>query len=415
MSVIAYLVSEYPAASHTFIRREIAALRARGLTILPFSIRRPGLRPEDECGRIEHVLGRSPLAYLGAMLSTLVRNPGRFLATWLLACRHRPAGLRGLMWAQFHFVEAMMLAVLLRKSGAVRLHNHFANSGATVGMLSAHYLDLLWSLTLHGISETDHPVGALLPEKLARADFVACASWFMRAQAMRMSPPDLWPKFVVVRCGVDLGALPAPHAETGDGTHGMRFICVGRLSPEKGYSGLLEAFAALLREGVPAHLTIVGDGPMRSLIEQDICGRGLGDAVRMTGALAEQDTLAQIAAADVLVLPSLMEGLPVVLMEAMALGKPVIASSVAGIPELVRNGITGLLFRPSDWQHLTIQMSALAKDAAWRGRLAKAGREAIDAEYAIDVAIEPLVARFQNVKQLCGAKNASQHAGIPDD
>ena len=393
MSLVAYLVSEYPAASHTFIRREIAALRRRGLEIVPFSVKRPAL-PEDDGVRIEHILGRRFDAYLWATLIALLRRPFRFFSTWRLALTHRQAGLRGLLWSQFHFVEAMLFAQLLHRIGAGRVHNHFANSGATVGMLAASFRGLPWSLTLHGISETDHPAGGLLPGKILRADFVACASWFMRAQAMRVVDQRHWAKIMVVRCGIDHSALPPfePDCHTGD--QPTQFICIGRLSAEKGYSGLLHSFAALVAGGTKAKLTIVGDGPLRRQIEHTIADLALTEQVRLLGALSEQATLNEIARADALVLPSLMEGLPVVLMEAMALGKPVIASCVAGIPELVHDGVTGLLFRPSDWDQLGERMRFLAHDRPLRTRLADAGRVAVATEFAIDIAVEPLARLF---------------------
>jgi glycosyltransferase involved in cell wall biosynthesis len=412
MSRIAYLVSEYPAASHTFIRREIAALRRRGLEIVPFSVRRPSLPARDEIGVVEHILGRPPLEYPRAVFSALLRRPARFLSTWRLSLLHRQAGLRGVLWSQFHFVEAMLLAGLLRKAGAARVHSHFANSGATVGLLAAHYLGLPWSLTLHGISETDHPAGALLPDKLARADFVACASWFMRAQAMRLVDPAHWSKFAVVRCGIDLDALPEVDATKRGAKAAASFICVGRLSAEKGYSGLLDAFAALIAGGADARLSVVGDGPLRAQIEARVRELGLEPYVRLLGALPEGETLVHIAQADVLVLPSLMEGLPVVLMEAMALGKPVIASCVAGIPELVRDGVTGLLFRPSDWEHLAERMQALLGDPAAGRRMAAAGRAAVRSEFAVDIAIQPLVQFFNG--QTGGRGGAGQFRPHPD-
>ena len=393
MSRVAYLISEYPAASHTFIRREIAALRRRGIEIVPFSVKRPALPPEDDGIRIEHILGRRFDTYLWATLAALLRRPCCFLSTWRLSLAHRQAGLRGLLWAQFHFVEAMLFAQLLRRIGAGRVHNHFANSGATEGMLAANYLSLPWSLTLHGISETDHPAGGLLPGKILRADFVACASWFMRAQAMRFVDQQHWAKIMVVRCGIDFSALPPFEPNCRAGEQAIQFICIGRLSAEKGYSGLLRSFAALVAEGTKAELTIVGDGPLRRQIEDAIYDLALTEQVRLLGALSEQATLNEISRADALVLPSLMEGLPVVLMEAMALGKPVIASCVAGIPELVHDGVTGLLFRPSDWGHLEERMRMLADDRSLRTSLADAGSVAVATEFAIDSAVEPL-ARF---------------------
>lgn len=395
MTRIAYLVSEYPAPSHTFIRREIAALRQRGVDVVPFSIRKPGVAREPGSQPVEHILGQRPHAYLLAVLAAVFTRPVRFLSVWRLSLGHRQAGLRGVIWSQFHFVEALYFARLLKRANIMRVHNHFANSGATVGLLAARFLDLPWSLTLHGISETDHPAGALLPAKVVHADFVACASWFMRAQAMRFVDQRHWDKSLVVRCGIDLTALPQPAASLPDGDQpALRFICVGRLSAEKGYPGLLKVFGEMIAQGSSATLTIVGDGPLRQQVEQEIADMGLGHRVDLRGALPEQETLSAIAGADALVLPSLMEGLPVVLMEAMALGKPVIASCVAGIPELVRDEVTGLLFRPSYWRHLGEQMRRLAGDPQLRARFSAAGREAVEAEFAIDRAVEPLVHLF---------------------
>ncbi len=375
MSLIAYLVSDYDAPSHTFVRREVAALRAHGTDILPFSVRR-GVR---DSGAAPALLGRSPLAYISAIGWAIATRPRLFAAAWRLACRHRVPGWKAWIWAQFHFVEAVLLAKLLSAAGATRLHSHFANSGATVGLIAAHLAQLPWSLTLHGISETDFPAGLLLPEKIERASFVACASYFMRAQAMRQVEPTHWPKMTIVRCGIDVTSLPppAPHGTSGP----ARLVCVGRLSPEKGFVGLLEAVAAIAASNVPLQLTIVGDGPMHDIVHRRVRALGLNDLIRFTGSLAEADTLAEIAQADILVLPSLMEGLPVVLIEAMALGRPVVASRVAGIPELVEEGVSGLMFAPSDWFELEAALRRLIEARREWAAMGEAGRKRVEAEF----------------------------------
>lgn len=390
---LAYLVSEYPAVSHVFIEREITALRSKGCFVCPFSIR-PG--DPGRAGRTEQVrslLGHHPLRYVAAVGGLLLVRPAKFLEALALALRHRTPGLRGLVWSLFHLVEASLLAGFLRSEKITHLHCHFANSGATVAMLAADMCDLPWSLTLHGISETDPPAGALLPYKLRRARFVACASWFMQAQGMRMVEPIHWAKFAIVRCGVELSRLPAPRS--GELSDVVRFLCVGRLSPEKGHAGLLEAFARLLRTGITAELSIVGDGPDRNWIEEQITNADIRGSVRLTGGLPEDATLREMAGCDVFVLPSLMEGLPVVLMEAMALARPVIASRVAGIPELVRDDENGLLFCPSDWSSLEQAMHRLAIDPPLRSRLGRAGRELVLSEFDINAAVEPLIQKFR--------------------
>ena len=390
MTAIGYLTSEFPAHSHTFISREIAALRRRGLSIVPFSIRKASLGIDEA---VPAVLARDSVKLWPAAAAALLSRPLRALSTWQLALRHRAPGLRALLWSQFHFAEAIVLAAMLRKTKVRHLHSHFANSGATVGMLAAHFLQIPWSLTLHGISETDYPAGLLLGDKLTRAKFVACASWFIRAQAMRLAPMNAWSKLRVVRCAVDIAALPRPlrdHARAP-----VELVSVGRMSPEKGQLGLIDALARMVDKGLDVRLTLVGDGPLRQSIEAAVVHRGLRDRVEMKGALAESETLMEIARGDVFVLPSLMEGLPVVLMEAMALGKPVVAPHIAGIPELVEQGKTGLLFRPGDWVDLAEKTSQLADNAVAAAELGERGRLRVIDEFEINDAVKPLMDLFQ--------------------
>ena len=214
MTTIGYLTSQYPASSHTFIRREIAALRRLGARIETYSVRRPAdAELKAEADRIAfndtgYLLPPPPLAFALAQVAAPIRKPLAWLKTLRLALGHRPPGIRSLVWAVFHFAEAIYLAGLLRRDGVSHLHNHFANSGATVGLLASQFLGIDWSLTLHGISETDYPAGLLLPEKVRLARFVCCVSHFGKAQAMRITPPVQWPKFMLVRCGLELDALP---------------------------------------------------------------------------------------------------------------------------------------------------------------------------------------------------------------
>ena len=376
MTRVAYLVSDYDAPSHTFVRREVAALRALGTDVCAFSIIKSGNSDSEAIS----VLGRPFLAYFSSLISALIVSPLRFVSTWNLARRHRPPGLRALLWAQFHFVEAIMLAKLLSHAATMHLHVHFANSGATVGMLAAHYLRMTWSLTLHGISETDYPAGLLLPEKISRAKFVACASYFMQAQAMRQVSEEQWYKFRLVRCGVDCRRLAQIRASS-NGSDIPKLICVGRLSPEKGHLGLLEVIQRLRVKGIDCCVTLVGDGPSRLEIEARTERLGLRDRVFFSGFLSEGETLAAIADSDILVLPSFMEGPPVVLIEALALGKPVVASRVAGIPELVEHGKIGLLFTPSDTAALEDAITQILNDRdAWI-EMGRAGRARVKDEF----------------------------------
>jgi colanic acid/amylovoran biosynthesis glycosyltransferase len=170
---------------------------------------------------------------------------------------------------------------------------------------------------------------------------------------------------------------------------------VGRLSPEKGHIGLLDAFAQALKRGADGELVLVGDGPDRRRIERHTAALGLKDRVRLLGLLPEHQTLSEVAQSDLLVLASFMEGLPVVLMEAMALGVPVIAPRLAGVPELVQEGVHGLLFAPSNWSELSDALGKLLTDRALREQLGSRGRAKIEAEFEINRAVEPLVKRYR--------------------
>ena len=395
---IAYVVSQYPASSHTFIRREVDSLRAHGVDIATFSIRQPSeselVAAEDRASfaQTRFVLplsaGRLARAHLGA----IVRRPLAYAALLRLALRHRAPGVRALLWSLFHFAEGIVLADMLARGGVTHVHNHFANAGATVGMLAARFAGLPWSLTLHGISETDYPAGLMLGAKLEAAEFAACVSWFGRAQAMRVTAPAHWHKFAVVRCGLDL-ATPrlAAHVARTPGPR-RTIVCVARLSAEKGHLGLLEAIAPL-----DVELALVGDGPLRAEIEQAVARLGLGERVRFVGRLDEAATLDAVARAGLLVLPSFMEGLPIVLMEAMALGVPVVGSRVAGVPELIEDGEEGLLFRPGDWDDLRRQIARLLDDPALGDRLALAARAKVEREFDVAQAVAPLVTRFGRI------------------
>lgn len=298
-----------------------------------------------------------------------------------------------MLWAVFHFGEAILLSRRLEKDGITRLHNHFANSAATVGLLSSHFLRLPWSLTLHGISEFDYPAGYLLAAKLEKADFAACVSYFGMAQAMRITHRSIWPKLNLVRCGVDPADFPeiSPTTESGEA---VRIICVGRLSPEKGHAGLIAAFGNLLKRGFSAQLALVGDGPEDNALREQVKDGRLEDRIIFAGRLDEGDTLRAIAGSDILVLASFMEGLPIVLMEAMTLGVPVIASAVAGIPELVADEETGLLFTPADWAGLEEALARLCADSRLRHRLAERGMARVADGFHYPSAAKPLEKLF---------------------
>lgn len=393
--MIGYLASEYPSISHTFIRREVTALRERGLEIRTFSVRRPPRNaPLGEVDRREEAQTwylQPPrfASTVAAHWRELLSGPRRYARALGIALRNRPPGARAALWSVFYFAEGAILADSLRRAGVRHLHVHFANAAADVARVACFLCGIPWSLMLHGTADYEYPAVLTLADKLRAARFTVCASYFVRAQALRTIPPELWDRVTVVRCGVNVARPPA---RSSGGP--LRVVCVGRLSPEKGHHGLLRALARL-RATVPAlRVSFVGDGPMRAELEAQARELGLADSVEFLGARSERDVMQILASADLFALASLMEGLPVVLMEAMSLGLPVVAPRVAGVPELVNDEREGLLFHPSDWDGLGAQLRRLLTDADLRARLGAAGRARVAQEFAIERAVEPLWKRF---------------------
>jgi colanic acid/amylovoran biosynthesis glycosyltransferase len=378
---VAYLVNQYPAVSHTFIRREIAGLEACGVEVLRYSI-----RPVDEKdladevdraerSRTETLLGSGLLPPAGALLVSLLLRPWRTLRALALAWRLGGRSNRGRLRHLAYLAEAALLARRVRARGADHLHAHFGTNSATVVLLCRLLGGPPYSFTVHGPEDFDRPEVLGLREKVREAAFVVAVSEYSRSQVMRGVEPAEWPKLRVIRCGVDRPFLDgaAPGA-----VERPRLVCVGRLSKDKGHLLLLEAAGRLAREGLPFELVLVGDGDFRPSIEARIGAEGLSGRVRLTGSLDGGGVRREILEARCLVLPSLVEGLPVVLMEAMSLGRPVISTYVGGIPELVVPGVNGWLVPAGSVEDLTAAMrDALSQPAGRLQELGRAGRERV--------------------------------------
>ena len=383
---IAYLTGEYPKVSHTFIQREAEAVAAHGHEVLTCSIRGVGsehLTGPEERHAAETTFyvvpaAKNPVRLLGAHLRLLLRAPGRWFSTLGLAWRTRAPGLKAALYQLFYFAEAGLLAEHLRARKIDHLHNHFANSSCTVAMLTHGLSGIPYSFMMHGPAVFFEIAKWRLDEKIARAAFVACISHFCRSQGMIEASPDHWGRMHIVHCGVD----PARYdrALTGDGT---RLVFVGRLAAVKGVPVLLDALARLRSTGRQVTLTLVGDGEDRAWIEARIKALDLGDAVTITGYQSQEAVAGHLAASDVFVLPSFAEGLPVVLMEAMAARLPVVTTRIAGIPELVEDGQNGFIVPPGDAEGLAGRLASLLDDADMRARFGAAGRARVLAEHDI--------------------------------
>ncbi len=334
---IAYLVNCYPKASHSFIRREIRAVEELGIEVVRISIRPPAADLVDPSDREEArhtrvLLGSAP-GLARDLAAALLTRPGRFLRALLLAARLRSD--RGKLVHLAYLAEACSLARLARREGFQHVHAHFGTNPPAVCLLARTLAGLSYSFTVHGPEEFDRARPLDLGRKVAGASFVVAISEFSRSQLYRWSEHRHWEKIHVVHCGVDELFLRAPPVPVPDVP---RLVCVGRLCEQKGQLLLVEAAARLAREGLDFELVLAGDGELRGEVERAIREHGLEPRVRITGWLSNERVREELLAARALVLPSFAEGLPVVLMEALALGRPVISTYVAGIPELVRPG-----------------------------------------------------------------------------
>ncbi|MEE4453623.1 glycosyltransferase [Novosphingobium resinovorum] len=365
---VAYLSNVYPKISHSFIRTEIAALERQGVEVHRFTVRRApeALGDRDETARTTALLeDRAALA--AAVLAQFAMRPLQALRALALALRGA-GGIRALAY----FAEAALLARRLERAGVAHVHAHFGTNPAMVVRLAARLAPVTYSFTAHGPDEFDAPRGLDLPGKIAEAAFVVGVSSFGRGQLMRWSDPAHWPRIHVVPCAPDPVFLADPGPAADDPPEDARFLCVARLSAQKGLPLLLEAVARIAADRA-IRLDIVGDGEDRAIIEGQIARLGLGAVVTLRGWAGPEAIRAALVRARALVLPSFAEGLPVVLMEAMALRRPVIATAIAGIPELV-DGQVGWLVPSGSVDALAQALEAAL--GAWPEELAAMGERA---------------------------------------
>ncbi|MFT7602260.1 MAG: colanic acid/amylovoran biosynthesis glycosyltransferase [Acidimicrobiales bacterium] len=382
--IVAYVMTHYPRHAQTFLYNEVTAVASPQLTIIPMALNRPGdedltsLADQQEAERTVYIKGTSTWAILGALWRCIAAGPSRFIRTLCHALRLGPRDPRSLLWSVFHMVEAVLVADQAADRGCRHLHAQFGGVTATVALLASRlHGDLSWSFTVHGYHEFTEEKNIALEAKVADATFVVGISDHTRSQLMRVAAPEHWPKIRTVRCGIDVDTLPfrvRPVSEDG-----IRIVTVGRLSAEKGQVVLVDALAELVRRGLgdALRLSFVGDGPNRASLEQRVAELGLGDLVHFAGAVPASAVRAWLEEADIFCLPSFAEGIPVSIMEAFAIGVPVVASAVGGIPELVVDGVTGRLVMPGRPTVLADAIETLLDDVE-RSTMAAAARSLVE-------------------------------------
>lgn len=395
---IAYFINQYPKVSHSFIRREILALERQG-----FEVQRVALRGWDaelvdaedvsERDKTRYVLQDGVKGLLAPALQVLRAQPRRFFSALGLALRMGRRADRSWPYHLVYLLEACRLLSWLQAFGAKHVHAHFGTNSTEVVMLASALGGPAYSFTVHGPEEFDKPQFIHLGEKVRRAAFVAAISAYGRSQLFRWVDHAHWSKVKVVHCGLEqafhnVPAVAVPSAP--------RLVCVGRLSEQKGQLLLLEAARLLAARGVAFEIVLAGDGEMREQIEALIAQYQLQAQVRITGWISSDQVRAEILAARAMVLPSFAEGLPVVIMEAMALRRPVLTTYVAGIPELVRQGENGWLFPAGDVDELAAALAdCLAQPADVLQRMGEAAYQRVLERHDIDTEATKLAHLFR--------------------
>lgn len=386
---VGYVMTHYPRLAQTFIAGEIDSVAAAGVEVIPFAMNRPDAHERTRPGAPERegattYLKDRPLGAIGDTLALVARHPLAMAGIARDALRSAGGDGRRAARRLAHFVQAARLARAARRQGLRHLHAHFGLAPASIAWFASRMASLGgervgFSFTIHGFHDFADPAETRLDLKARAADAVVCVSDFTRSQLCLLSDPVLWPRYHVVRCGVDLARWPfRPRART-NATPVV--IAVGRLSAEKGFAVLLDAMGVLRDREVAAHLLLVGDGAERASLAAQVERLGLDGRVTFAGELPPDQVRQRLEEADIFCLPSFSEGLPVSIMESMAAGVPVVATCIAGIPELAVNKETALTVPPARADALASALETLLTEPDTAARLAQAGRARVEAQH----------------------------------
>ena len=383
--------------SMTYIRRELEALEESGQAVTRFAHQRwPGTLVDEadkrEGENTRYLKAGGWASLVKGLAKTLLLHPVAFLKAFRLTCRLANRSDRSIAYYLAYLAEACILRDWLVAAEIEHLHVHFATNSSDVGML-AHVLGGPgYSITVHGPEEFDRSACLSLDEKIGRSEFVVAVSSYGRSQLMRWCRQDQWVKLNVVHCHVDdeyLDQTPTPMRDSNC------IVCVGRLCEQKGQLLLIEAMGTLVKAGIDIHLQLVGDGPMRSECEAAIIQFGVANHVTITGWATGEEVRNAILQARAMVLPSFAEGLPVVLMEALSLERPVISTYIAGIPELVVPGHNGWLVPAGSAEALVTALKDLMATPLERLReMGVAGRVKVCEQHNSTIEVRKLRALF---------------------
>jgi glycosyltransferase involved in cell wall biosynthesis len=399
---ILYITTTLPALTVTFIYREMFQLEASGWEVLACSMNTP--RSDRVSRDAAELLSRtlyldkvSRWRLLAGALATLLRNPLRASRSLLDALRPLElCGIHGAAALLFHFVEAAYLAHEYRNAALRHIHCHFGSGPASIGMFLARFLQIGFSFVMHGTDEFLVPVA--LTAKLRRCAFAVAISGYMRSYVLGAYGAQFAAKLAVVHCGIPLRSFDASAAARDRRSAGApcEILSVGQLQPRKGFNTLLTACAELRRRGFAFNCHIVGDGPQREDLQAAIRMQGLENEVRILGAVKQEHLLAHYQSADIFVLACTIaadgdrDGIPVALMEAMAMEVPVVSTNVSGIPELIRSMEEGVLVEAGDPAAVADSIVFLARHPDDAQQMAIRGRQKVQEQFDIVATVKQL-------------------------
>ena len=379
-----YVIGQFPAINHGYLLAEIRHLRRLGFEIETVSVSPPD-RPADaltiaereEAARTYYIKSLSAGRILGLNVAEFLRHPWRYLNGLAFTLGLAGAALTRVPYYLAYFAEAVVLGRRMRALGIKHAHASFS---ATVALIAAETFPITWSFGVYGFGELHDPAGTHLADRLHSAAFVRSISKFGRGQLMLSCHRDHWPKLLYTPLGIDPAEFaPKERRKTDSST--VQLLCVGRLSEEKGQALLLEAVAALSARGLSVELHLVGDGPDRRWLEEHARQLGVSSQVVFEGWIDQPGLMALYSNTDIFVLSSLAEGIPMVLIEAMAQEKPCVAPCIAGIPELIEHGVSGLLFSVADVGDLSENIRTLVESGELRQQIGGRARQTVARDY----------------------------------
>lgn len=397
---IGYLVNQYPKISHSFIRREILALEALEVPIIRFSIRsceEPLIDKADqeELEKTNVILNVGIIGLLVSFVKVALTRTQRWLDAIKLTIKIGLNSDRGLILNFAYLAEACVLLDRFAHLGITHFHAHFGTNSTTVLLLHHILGGSTYSFTVHGPEEFDKVTAIALPEKIKYATFVVAVSSYGKSQLYRWCDFKDWDKIKIIHCGVDEAFLSLPYQPI---TEKPCFVSVGRLSEQKGQYLLIEAVSKLVAQGYQFELILVGDGELRQPIEEAIERWNLQDTVKITGWATQTQVTKYILQSQVMVLSSFAEGLPVVIMESLALGRPVISTYIAGIPELVIPEKSGWLVPAGSAEALvsTLQI-VLDTPISQLEKIGKSGQKMVKEKHNVNQEAQKLKQLFNSI------------------